>query len=141
MDPITLETQAEERPERSSEAQQVDPAAAGKRAVEVEIGGKSYRIRSDIDEAWLQRVASAVDDAMQQIRKRTDTVDSLEVAVLTALNLSRELLQLRDRVAVLEGNGAASAIDDAVDLRELIELVESEVRACGEAHAAERGHA
>jgi cell division protein ZapA (FtsZ GTPase activity inhibitor) len=91
-----------------------------KRAVAVRISGQEYRIKSDADESSLQRVANCVDAAMDQIRSRTGTVDSLDVAILTSLNLAREVLSLRERVG-----GAGNGEPDPDRLRELIELAES----------------
>lgn len=110
--------------------------APGKRSVGIEIGGKQYRVRSDADEGWLHRLASAVDGAMRQIRDRTDTVDSHEIAVLTALNLARELVDLRDQLSAIRASDAlAGARLEGLDedggsvvprdrLRGLIERVE-----------------
>jgi cell division protein ZapA (FtsZ GTPase activity inhibitor) len=89
-----------------------------KRVVAVQISGHEYRIRSEVDEAHLQRVARLVDAAMDQIRSRTGTVDTLDVAVLTSLNLARELLALKER-------DADSGLGDAARLRGLIELLET----------------
>lgn len=89
-----------------------------KRVVAVRISGQEYRIRSEADEDHLQRVARLVDTAMDQIRARTGTVDSLDVAVLTSLNLARELLALKER-------DADSGLGDGSRLRGLIELLES----------------
>ena len=66
-----------------------------KRSVTIKLAGKEYRLRSDASEESLQRVAGYVDQSMQKIRKRTDTIDSLDTALLTALNLAREVLYLR----------------------------------------------
>ena len=63
-----------------------------KKSVAVRILGQEYRIRSDADEEWLQHVAACVDTAMDQVRERTKTVDTLDVALLTCLNLAREVL-------------------------------------------------
>ena len=107
-----------------------DARKLGKRSISVEIGGKEYRIRSDADEERLHRLAAAVDQAMQQIRKRTDTVDSHEIAVLTALNLARELVDLRDRVSEAESALEQSESEASVGedrLRSLIEQVELEL--------------
>ncbi len=90
-------------------------------SVLLEIAGREYRVRSDANEEWLHSVARAVDDAMSRIRERTDTVDSHDVAVLAALNLARELLQLRQ--SVQDG----IAVRDEGALRGLIELVEAEL--------------
>lgn len=89
-----------------------------KRSVAVEIAGQSYRIRSDAEEASLHRLAAYVDRAMERVRVGTGTVDSLDVAVLTCLNLAREILSLRDR----EQN---ASLPGTRDLRALIERVEA----------------
>lgn len=102
------------------------PSKRSPRPVIVEIGGQEYRIRSAASEAWLRKVAACVDDAMGQIRERTDTVDSLDVALLAALNLARQVVQLRE--AQLDGLGEPSEGELAVDrghLRDLIERVET----------------
>lgn len=95
-----------------------------KRSIAVQISGQEYRIRSDADEAWLQRVAGCVDDAMSQIRERTGTIDTLDVAILTSLNLAREVLALRAR---LEGGAEAEAEVSDQRLRSLIEIAEAAV--------------
>jgi len=91
-----------------------------KRVIAVHISGQEYRVRTDSDEGSLQRVAAHVDAAMSRIRARTGTVDTLDVAVLTCLNLARDLLAFRERAK----DGDAAAPDETV-LRELIELAES----------------
>ena len=104
-------------------------------SVAVRIADKEYRIRSDADEEWLQRVASYVDQSFRKIRERTRTVDSLDVAILAALNLGQELMELR------EGGTSPRDTDRAVEegiesgaLAELIDFVESELSS-PEAHS------
>lgn len=94
----------------------------GKRSVAVRILGQEYHIRSDADEEWLQKVAGCVDDTMTQIRERTGTVDTLDVAILASLNLAREVLALRGR---LDADSRGSLKPDDGRLRTLIELAES----------------
>jgi cell division protein ZapA (FtsZ GTPase activity inhibitor) len=91
-----------------------------KRSVAVEIAGQQYRIRSDADEEALHRLAAYVDRAMLRVRQGTGTADSLDVAVLTCLNLAREILALREQ------RGPMAEEDK---LRALIERVESELGA------------
>ena len=86
------------------------------------MGGQEYKLRSDEDPEALQRVASLVDESMERIRSRTDTVDSLAIAMLAALNIARELMELRQA----HGDVADSqAIADPERLRPLIEQVEA----------------
>lgn len=86
-----------------------------KRTVAVRIRGQDFRIRSDEPAEQLQRIAQTVDRTMARIEKRTGAVDSYDVAMLTALNLAREVV----------GFESGSRGVDASRLRSLIELAES----------------
>lgn len=102
-----------------------------KRSIAVRLSGQEYRLRSDADEASLQRVAACVDASMEQIRLRTGTVDTLDVALLTSLNLAREVLALRERIESSGNQGADGAVADVQRLGALIELVESALASDG----------
>jgi cell division protein ZapA (FtsZ GTPase activity inhibitor) len=54
---------------------------------------------------------------MSKVEEKTGTVDSLSVAMLTALNLAREVVELRE--------GQRGLGDDPKRLRSLIDLAES----------------
>lgn len=95
---------------------------ASRPTVSVRIRGKEYRIRSEDDEQTLKRVASYLDETLAKVESRTGTVDSLDVALLTALNLARELVAIREGRRPSEG---AQKGVDADRLRSLIELAES----------------
>ncbi len=69
---------------------------APKSTVSVRIRGQEFRIVSDDDEESLQRVAGYLDETMTTVEKRTGTVDSLDIALLTGLNLARELVRIRE---------------------------------------------
>lgn len=99
-----------------------------KRSVAVRIAGQEYRIRSDADEAWLQTVASCVDETMAQIRERTGMVDTLDVAVLTCLNLAREVLAARES----RRTGGAAQTMSRDRLWSLIERAEAACRPADE---------
>ena len=85
-------------------------------SVSIRIRGQEYRVRNDGDAESLQRIADYLNDTMARIEARTGTIDSLGVATLTALNLARELVELR------EGGGVPA---DTGRLQELIEFAES----------------
>jgi cell division protein ZapA (FtsZ GTPase activity inhibitor) len=91
-----------------------------KPSIPVLIRGREFRIRTDEDPAMLQRVAAYLNETMAKVEERTGTIDSLDVALLTALNLSRELVSIREgRI-----DGPTSGLDSG-RLRSLIELAES----------------
>jgi cell division protein ZapA (FtsZ GTPase activity inhibitor) len=90
-----------------------------KKSVAVQIAGHSYKILSDGDAETLRELARYVDRAMDRVRQRTGTVDTLDVSVLTCLNLAREIMTLRDQQS---DGGAAEG-----RLRSLIERVEGAI--------------
>ena len=63
-----------------------------KKSIAVQIAGHKYKILSDGDGESLREIAGYVDAAMNRVRERTGTVDTLDIAVLTALNLAREII-------------------------------------------------
>lgn len=68
-----------------------------KKSVAVRIAGHNYKILSDGDPDSLQQVARYVDLAMNRVRERTGTVDTLDISVLTCINLAREIIALREQ--------------------------------------------
>ena len=95
-----------------------------KPVVAVTIRGQEFRIRTDDDEASLARVASYLDDTMATVEQKTGTVDTLQVALLSALNLARELVELRERGGP---QGPSAPGIDPNRIESLIELAESAV--------------
>jgi cell division protein ZapA len=79
--------------------------------VTVEIYDQTYRLRGE-DPAYVQRLAEIVDGKMRAVSAQSNTVDSLRVAVLAALNIADECARLEDRCRRL---GAAS--DSQASLR------------------------
>ena len=91
-----------------------------KRTVPVKIQGREYRIRADRDEDSVHRAAELLDETMTKVRARSGTADSVDIAVLAALNLASALGG--DRT----GGASRETIDDR--LATLAQLVESTLR-------------
>ena len=104
----------------SGEVSEGEGVSADRSPVVVNIAGHEYRIRSDGDPDALREIAGYVDRAMARVREKTGTVDTLDVAVLTSLNLAREILTLREARAP-QGSTAV----DGAKLRDLIRRVET----------------
>jgi cell division protein ZapA (FtsZ GTPase activity inhibitor) len=66
-----------------------------KRSLAVRIRGQEFKIRSDESPEFLAQVAEIVDATMRRIEQRTGAIDTLDVAMLTALNLAREVIEAR----------------------------------------------
>ncbi len=64
--------------------------------VPVEILGQTYPIRSQLDQAYVEELANYVDAKMKAAADITPNVDSLRLAVLTALNIADEFFRSRD---------------------------------------------
>jgi cell division protein ZapA len=59
--------------------------------VKAEIFGQTYTIRGELDEVYVQKLASYVDEKMRAVANATSTVDTQKVAVLAALSIADEL--------------------------------------------------
>jgi cell division protein ZapA len=77
--------------------------------ISVEIHGQRYPIRSTLDQDYVTRLASYVDEKMRAAADQTPTGDSLRLAVLTALNVADELFRCRDASRVRSGELAERA--------------------------------
>lgn len=97
---------------------------ASRQTVEVRILGQAYRIKSEGDPEGVRRAARLLEETLERVRGRARTVDSLDVAVLAALNLAHHLVGLRDEAR--RGRGGSGSVD-AERLAALVALVESAV--------------
>jgi cell division protein ZapA (FtsZ GTPase activity inhibitor) len=76
-----------------------------RKSIKVKIFGSEYPLRGDSEE-FTRRVASHVDDMISSIHARIPDQPTLTVAVLSALNITEDLLKERERsrsaIAMLE---------------------------------------
>lgn len=63
--------------------------------IRVTIYDQEYRMRGKLDPEYIRQLGEFVDAKMRSIAARTQTVDSLRVAVLAALNIADEFHQLK----------------------------------------------
>ncbi|NWF91580.1 MAG: cell division protein ZapA [Syntrophaceae bacterium] len=71
------------------------------RSVEIKIFGQTYTVRTDAEEGHIQEVARYVNEKMEEVLRRSKSVSTLNVAILTALNIADELLREKERRAAL----------------------------------------
>jgi cell division protein ZapA len=94
------------------------------RLKEIRVMGQTYTVKADTDEAHLNRVAGLVNEKADDILKKTRSVSTLNVAILTALNLADELLREKGRrLALLQeiearSKDLAAQIDSRMDVKE-----------------------
>ncbi|MFN7945480.1 MAG: cell division protein ZapA [Blastocatellia bacterium] len=89
--------------------------------VRVEIYNQTYNIRSnDGDTEYIQHLAAFVDERMREIASGSLTVDSLKVAILTALHIADELHKLRRERDTLDQQFASRSAECAEVLDQLL---------------------
>jgi cell division protein ZapA len=88
------------------------------RLVEIKVFGQTYTVKSDAEEDHIQAIAQYVNEKVDEVLKKTRSVSTLNVAILTALNIADDLLKERGkRMALLREVEAKSK-----DLVEKIEI-------------------
>jgi cell division protein ZapA len=87
------------------------------RGVTVEIMGQNLLVTSNDGDDWARSLAAAVDEKIRTIRASSQTVNSINLAILAALNFADELEHLRrDHQALLTRLEALSdRLSEAVD--------------------------
>src|SRR6201996_9397784 len=71
-------------------------------SVSVDIYDQTYHLRAH-DPDYIQKLANTVDAKMRAVSANGNTVDSLRVAVLAALNIADELMRLQEHCRLLRG--------------------------------------
>jgi cell division protein ZapA len=96
----TLEAQTREATQ-ATEQPAAEPTQS--QSIAVEIYDQIYHLRGT-DPVYIERLAAMVDAKMRAVSAHGNTVDSLRVAVLAALNIADELCCARDRSDNLAGS-------------------------------------
>ena len=89
------------------------------RVISVEIAGQRYPIRSSLDQDYVLRLASYVDEKIGAAADATPTGDSLRLAVLAALNIADELFRAREATRRRE----TRMVERAGELEQLVDQV------------------
>lgn len=71
--------------------------------MKIEIYNQAYNVHADENETYLKELAAFVDEKMRAVAEATQTIDSVRVAVLAALNIADELFSIRKRQTDMEG--------------------------------------
>ncbi len=67
-----------------------------KNPVKIEILGRAYRLTSDADEKYVQRLALYINDKIEGVLKHARQKTDLDVIVLAILNISDEFFKFKD---------------------------------------------
>ena len=72
------------------------------RNIEVDILGQRYKIRSDEDEEYIQRLADYLCEKIDEVQKSSKTVATHNIVVLAALNITDSLFKLEEKDSLLK---------------------------------------
>ena len=93
------------------------------KGVSVEIMGQNLTVASDENDEWVKSVAGAVDERIRTLRANGNTVSSMNIAILAALNFADELEHLKkehqeliDRITAMK-----ERLIDAIDGKLVLE--------------------
>ena len=92
---------------------------AEERVVEIKVFGQIFSVKTDAEEAHIQAVAQHVNEKMEEVLKKTRSVSTLNVAILTALNIADDLLKEKEiRTAILrEIEVRSKDLADKIDIQ------------------------
>ncbi len=69
--------------------------AKDSQSIRVVIYDQEYFMRGDLNQAYIEKLATYLDTKMRSIAERTRTVDTVRVAMLAALNVADEYHQMK----------------------------------------------
>lgn len=96
-------------------------------SVRVEIFDQAYNLRGS-DAEYIIKLADYVDSKMRAVAEQTNTIDTVRLAVLAALNIADEFHLLRRK---LEGSTSAGSRQRARKLADALDEVLEETRKAG----------
>ena len=66
----------------------------------IQIYGKTYSLKSSSSDMDAEEVAGYVDSKMRELATARSKTSTLDLAILAALNIAQELLELKDQIEV-----------------------------------------
>jgi cell division protein ZapA len=89
------------------------------RSVEIKVFGQTYTVKTDAEEDHIQEVARYVNEKIDEVLNKTRSVSTLNVAILTALNIADDLLREKEKRMILlhEIEKKSEELAEKIDLR------------------------
>lgn len=78
-----------------------------------------YTVKSDAEEDHVQEIARYVNEKMEEVLKKTKSVSTLNVAILTALNIADDLLREKEKrlALVREVEAKSKDLAEKIDMK------------------------
>ena len=87
----------------------------------IQIYGKTYSLKSSSSEVDTGEVAAYVDSRMKELANARSKTSTLDLAILAALNIAQELMELKNQAGAKEEA-------EGEKLRQLVEALDTELQ-------------
>ena len=87
----------------------------------IQIYGKTYSLKSSSSEVDADEVAAYVDSRMKELANVRGKTSTLDLAILAALNIAQELMELKNQAGAKEEA-------EGEKLRQLVEALDNEIQ-------------
>ena len=87
----------------------------------IQIYGKTYSLKSSSSEVDAEEVAAYVDSRMKELANARSKTSTLDLAILAALNIAQELMELKNQAGAKEEA-------EGEKLRQLVEALDREIQ-------------
>ena len=87
----------------------------------IQIYGKTYSLKSSSSEVDAEEVAAYVDSRMKELANARSKTSTLDLAILLALNIAQELMELKNQAGAKEEA-------EGEKLRQLVEALDRELQ-------------
>ncbi len=89
-----------------------------KKNVEVSVMGQKFQVRSESDDTYVQRVADFVNKRVDKVIQGTQSVASVNVAILAAMNIADEYFKYKDK-KTHKIKGVEEKVESLIELLDL----------------------
>ena len=87
----------------------------------IQIYGKTYSLKSSSSEVDAEEVAAYVDSRMKELANARSKTSTLDLAILAALNIAQELMELKNQAGAKEEA-------EGEKVRQLVEALDKELQ-------------
>ncbi len=95
---------------------------------QITVYGKTYNVKSGLSSADPQGLADYVDHQMHELSRGQSKPSTIDLAILTALNIAGELFELREEVQRQQKESHSDQQEASQKARKLVQLVEKELK-------------
>jgi cell division protein ZapA len=95
--------------------------------IQITVYGKNYNIKTDLSEVNPQDLADYVDKKMHELSSGATKPSTIDLAILTALNIAGELFEAREVVKQELTQKESGQKEEAHKARHLVQMVEKEL--------------